>query len=209
MKKQERIENTVTEYKRSFEDCKPKSWLKTIVAFANTNGGCLLFGIDDATREVIGIDFPQTVLSKISELLSSRVTPIPRYTIQETYIPSVSSPCIEVVVENGPNYPYYYVHEGTKEIYVRHGDRSEIARANLKRIKTNSHRIRTMSNSGESFFDGLKEGFARTRFQFSQDCFHLAPHFFYGIQVGAVRWKIMNVRTATFYELTDTITFMG
>ncbi len=128
MKKQERIENTVTEYKRSVEDRKPKTWLKTVVAFANTNGGRLVFGIDDTTRDVIGIDSPQAALSKISELLSSRITPIPRYTIQETYTKSASRPCIEVLVENGPNYPYYYVHEGTKEIYVRHGDRSEIAR---------------------------------------------------------------------------------
>ena len=128
---------------QSVEDRKPKTWLKTVVAFANTNGGRLVFGIDDTTRDVIGIDSPQAALSKISELLSSRITPIPRYTIQETYTKSASRPCIEVRVENGPNYPYYYVHEGTKEIYVRHGDRSEIAReyeaSNL--ILKGQHRI--------------------------------------------------------------------
>ncbi len=45
-------ESTYTDFKVSLENSKPKSWLKTIVAFANGLGGKLLIGIDD-NREVI------------------------------------------------------------------------------------------------------------------------------------------------------------
>ena len=33
-----------------------EKYTKTIVAFANTQGGKLIFGVDDETREVVGID---------------------------------------------------------------------------------------------------------------------------------------------------------
>lgn len=31
-------------------------YVKTIIAFANTQGGCLVIGVDDKTQEVIGVD---------------------------------------------------------------------------------------------------------------------------------------------------------
>ncbi len=46
-----------TEYdkKQAVEMKKPKSWLKSVSAFANTVGGALIFGITD-DDEVVGID---------------------------------------------------------------------------------------------------------------------------------------------------------
>ena len=43
----EKVESTNIDFKESLEYSKPKSWLKTVSAFANTNGGILLFGIRD------------------------------------------------------------------------------------------------------------------------------------------------------------------
>ena len=40
------IEATHLDYKVSLETEKPKSWLKSVVAFANTKGGHILFGCD-------------------------------------------------------------------------------------------------------------------------------------------------------------------
>lgn len=34
---------------------------------------------------------------------------------------------MDLIISNGPNYPYYYTHERTQEAYIRHGDRSVIA----------------------------------------------------------------------------------
>ena len=40
-------ECTVYDYKEALEEKKPKSWLKSVSAFANTMGGSLFFGVDN------------------------------------------------------------------------------------------------------------------------------------------------------------------
>ena len=43
------IEGTHIDFKESLELEKPKSWLKSVSAFANTDGGFVIFGISDKT----------------------------------------------------------------------------------------------------------------------------------------------------------------
>ena len=121
------IEATHLDYKVSLETEKPKSWLKSVVAFANTKGGHILFGVTNNDHNPIGLDDAQSTASKISELLTSRVEPPVRYTLTPFNSKIEGRLCIDLEVANGPHYPYYYVHEKTREIYVRRGDRSEIA----------------------------------------------------------------------------------
>ena len=45
----EKAETSNIDYKVSLEVNKPKSWLKSVSAFANTKGGIILFGVDDKT----------------------------------------------------------------------------------------------------------------------------------------------------------------
>ena len=40
-------ECTAYDYKETLEEKKPKSWLKSVSAFANTLGGSLFFGVDN------------------------------------------------------------------------------------------------------------------------------------------------------------------
>ena len=47
-------EATECDFKVALEVKKPKSWLKSVSAFANGIGGTLLFGIDD-NRNVVGL----------------------------------------------------------------------------------------------------------------------------------------------------------
>lgn len=47
-------ETTECDFKRKLETKKPKSWLKSVSAFANGIGGKLIFGIDDS-GEIVGI----------------------------------------------------------------------------------------------------------------------------------------------------------
>lgn len=122
------IEATAVEYKLSLEQERPKSWLKTVSAFANTSGGHIYFGVTNDTHDPVGLDNAQICVSKIAELISGRITPLPRYQITEIPSNTKNKSCIDLAVDNGPNYPYYYAHEKTKEAYVRHGDRSEIAK---------------------------------------------------------------------------------
>ena len=48
-------ETTEYDFKVALETKKPKSWLKSVSAFANGIGGTLIFGVSD-NREIIGID---------------------------------------------------------------------------------------------------------------------------------------------------------
>ena len=47
-------ETTECDFKRELETKKPKSWLKSVSAFANGVGGKLIFGVDDS-GEIVGI----------------------------------------------------------------------------------------------------------------------------------------------------------
>jgi len=49
-------EGKTLEFKRDLST--PKNFLKTLVAFANTAGGRLIFGVADASRQVIGVENP-------------------------------------------------------------------------------------------------------------------------------------------------------
>jgi ATP-dependent DNA helicase RecG len=74
-----KIESTKVDYKVSLEKEKPKSWLKSVSAFANTSGGHIYFGFTDDTHEPIGLTDAQATASKIVELIEGRVTPSVRY----------------------------------------------------------------------------------------------------------------------------------
>lgn len=54
------IEATHLDYKVSLEKEKSKSWLKSVVAFANTKGGHILFGVTDNGHEPVGLDDAQS-----------------------------------------------------------------------------------------------------------------------------------------------------
>lgn len=53
------VEATECDFKVALEAKKPKSWLKSVSAFANGIGGTLFFGIDD-DRNVVGLSDAQT-----------------------------------------------------------------------------------------------------------------------------------------------------
>lgn len=74
-----KVETTNIDFKVSLEKEKPKSWLKSVSAFANTKGGIILFGVDDKTREEIGIEDVVNTTEKISEFINARIEPLPRY----------------------------------------------------------------------------------------------------------------------------------
>jgi len=49
-------EGKTLEFKRDISS--PKNMLKTLVAFANTAGGRLIIGVEDDSKEVIGVSDP-------------------------------------------------------------------------------------------------------------------------------------------------------
>lgn len=72
-------ESTANDFKVMLEDKKPKSWLKSVSAFANGMGGSLLLGIDndgivegldDICYKKKAIDYLRTILGSSSNLMS-------------------------------------------------------------------------------------------------------------------------------------------
>ena len=62
-------EATECDFKAAVEVKKPKSWLKSVSAFANGVGGTLFFGIDDK-RNIVGLSDPQADAETISRLIN-------------------------------------------------------------------------------------------------------------------------------------------
>ena len=64
-------EATECDFKVALEVKKPKSWLKSVSAFANGIGGTLFFGIDN-DRNAVGLDDAQIDAEAISRLIKYR-----------------------------------------------------------------------------------------------------------------------------------------
>ena len=64
------------DYKEMLEEKKPKSWLKSVSAFANTLGGSLFFGVDN-DGNVKGLEDIQQVTETISMKIRDYMDPLP------------------------------------------------------------------------------------------------------------------------------------
>lgn len=69
-------ECTAYDFKLMLEEKKPKSWLKSVSAFANGLGGSLFFGIDN-DGVVRGLDDVQHVCEAISGKIRDYMDPLP------------------------------------------------------------------------------------------------------------------------------------
>lgn len=61
-------ETTECDFKVAIETKKPKSWLKSVSAFANGVGGRLFFGVDD-NKNIVGLSDVQNGAELISRLI--------------------------------------------------------------------------------------------------------------------------------------------
>lgn len=113
-----------TEYdkKLALEEKKPKSWCKSVSAFANTLGGALIFGISN-DDEIVGLENPIKDAEKISELIKSRLNPIPEFDLK-FHKTEEEKVLIILDIFKGEETPYYYAADGDLEAYVRVGNES-------------------------------------------------------------------------------------
>lgn len=123
-----------TEYDKKvmLEVKKPKSWLKSVSAFANGVGGVLIFGIAD-DDSVVGIDDVKKAMEVISEQIKVKMDPTPEVLLKAHLVDGKEIVTLEVY--RGEETPYYYVGEGNYTAYVRIGNESVMATAtDLKRL---------------------------------------------------------------------------
>lgn len=123
-----------TEYdkKEMLEERRPRSWLKSVSAFANGIGGALIFGVSD-DEVLVGLTEARAISEKISETIKTKMDPIPQV-ILENHI-EAGKEFVILRVLPGQETPYYYVADGNRVAYVRVGNESIPADATaLKRL---------------------------------------------------------------------------
>lgn len=112
--------------KQALETKKPKSWCKSVSAFANGDGGALLFGVSD-DGEIIGIDNPEKNAEIISETVKTHLDPVPEFRLH--FEKADDKTVIVLDVMSGEDTPYYYSADGVLEAYIRVGNESVKATA--------------------------------------------------------------------------------
>ncbi len=116
------------EFKERLEVSKPKSWLKTVVAFANGIGGSVFWGIGD-DKSVIGIEDCQTFIEKVSEIIKVKLEPMILFKISP--IDVEGKVIIRLDVKPGTATPYYYVSDGSKIAFIRLGNESVVTPSHI------------------------------------------------------------------------------
>ena len=114
-------EGTLYDKKEKLENNKPKSWLKTVSAFANGIGGALIFGISDKD-EIIGLDNYKKDSENISEIIKTKIEPLPKVTLKHYLIEDKN--IIILFVHSGKETPYYFTEGGHQTAYIRLGNES-------------------------------------------------------------------------------------
>ena len=114
-------ECTAYDFKLMLEEKKPKSWLKSVSAFANGLGGSLFFGIDN-DGIVKGLDDVQHVCEAISSKIRDYMDPLPEVEMIPHDMDGLH--ILQLKVNSGHYTPYYYVGDGQRIAFVRVGDES-------------------------------------------------------------------------------------
>ena len=114
-------ECTAYDFKLMLEEKKPKSWLKSVSAFANGLGGSLFFGVDD-DGILKGLDNVQYVCETISSKIRDYMDPLPDVEMIPHRIDNLD--ILQLKINTGSYTPYYYVGDGQRIAFVRVGEES-------------------------------------------------------------------------------------
>ncbi|MCD8307810.1 MAG: putative DNA binding domain-containing protein [Clostridia bacterium] len=115
-------EGTQFDRKAAVERKKVRDWLKSICAFANTEGGDLLFGVDDDNNDV-GLKDVQKDSEFIGKCIKEHIRPLPQF-IMTSYKTEDGKDLLVVHTMKGNDPPYFYVGDGRQEAFVRIGNDS-------------------------------------------------------------------------------------
>lgn len=107
------------EFKESLP-VKSSKYMKTIVAFANGQGGKLIIGVEDDTKKIVGIDKNEAfkIMDAIANAISDSCKPA---IIPDIYMQTINEATVIIVdIEAGRQRPYYLAAEGLQHgVYVR------------------------------------------------------------------------------------------
>lgn len=131
-------ENDRVEFKRKFSS--PEKIAKEMIAFANSKGGKILFGVDD-DKSIVGVESEKGELELISTAAKFYCEPEVEFT---TEIMLIKNKDIVVVnIDESKNKPHRLVSdeedEDSSKVYVRLGEKSILASKETIKILKNSN----------------------------------------------------------------------
>lgn len=125
-------ETTAYDKKQMLEVKRPKSWLKSVSAFANGEGGTLIFGISDDDH-IVGLSDAKGDAERISEEIKAKLDPVP--TVNLELKEADGKTLVLLHVYPGQETPYYYIGDKQRIAFVRIGNESVTAdRTQLKAL---------------------------------------------------------------------------
>jgi len=135
-------ENSGVEFKR--DDVRPEQLAKEIVALANVQGGRILLGVEDS-GQISGLQRPETqewVLNVFRDKVHPQIIPFyEEIAVEEHRRVGV------ITLSMGISKPYVVRHNNREEIYIRMGDRSELA--------SREQQLRLFESGGMLHVEGL------------------------------------------------------
>ena len=95
-------------------------YMKTVIAFSNGEGGRIVFGVDDDTREVVGIP-KENVFSEIDAITTAISDSCEPVVIPDVYLQTIEDKTIIIAeISPGKQRPYYIKSMGIKDgTYIR------------------------------------------------------------------------------------------
>ena len=149
-------ECTAYDFKVALEEKKPKSWLKSVSAFANGLGGSLFFGVDN-DRTIKGLNDLQSVCETISSKIRDYMDPLPEVEIIPQRINGLD--ILQLKVNTGRYTPYYYVGDGQRIAFIRLGEESVPATA--------EQMLRLVLKGANKTYDSLETAYKAEDYSFN------------------------------------------
>ena len=185
-------EATAYDRKLMLERKDSTSWLKSVSAFANTQGGRLLFGVAN-DGALVGFADAQSDSEFISEAIKAQMDPLPEIDLSINEEDGKRFVVVEIMA--GSETPYYMFVKGHRDAYIRIGNNVTSIRRNPV-IADLFQRLDLMERRGSGFkkvldayaFESEKRGVSiRPEFRSARSAFFaVLPNLNYGHSIGQV-----------------------
>ncbi|WP_341372035.1 AlbA family DNA-binding domain-containing protein [Youngiibacter fragilis] len=112
------VENQTTEFKREFTD----NTRKTVIAFANTDGGRLIIGVEDDGTPC-GVDDPDGTMQKLTSAIRDSIKPDVTLFTACSFLTVEGKTLVSLDIQRGTSRPYYLAGKGIRPegVYIRQG----------------------------------------------------------------------------------------